>query len=32
MKKIHYTDSYLLKPYHPVTIHVAGAGARDHRS
>ena len=24
MKKIHYTDSYLLKPYHPVTIHVAG--------
>ena len=26
MKKIHYTDSYLLKPYHPVTIHVAGAG------
>ena len=26
MKKIHYTDNYLLKPYHPVTIHVAGAG------
>ena len=25
-EKIHYTDSYLLKPYHPVTIHVAGAG------
>lgn len=26
MKKIHYTDNYLLKPYHPVTIFVAGAG------
>ena len=26
MKKIHYTDNYLMKPYHPVTIHVAGAG------
>lgn len=25
-EKIHYTDNYLLKPYHPVTIHVAGAG------
>ena len=26
MKKIHYTDNYLLKPYHPVTIFVIGAG------
>lgn len=26
MKKIHYTDKYLLKPYHPVTIFVVGAG------
>lgn len=26
MKKIHYTDSYLLSPYHPVTVHVIGAG------
>lgn len=26
MKKIHYTDNYLLKPYHPVTIFIIGAG------
>lgn len=26
MKKIHYTDYYLLRPYHPVTIFVVGAG------
>lgn len=26
MKKIHYTDNYLLRPYHPVTIFVIGAG------
>jgi PRTRC system thiF family protein len=26
MKKIHYTDKYLLSPYHPVTIFVIGAG------
>lgn len=26
MKKIHYTDNYLLRPYHPVTIFVVGAG------
>ena len=26
MKKIHYTDSYLLAPYHPVSIFVIGAG------
>ncbi|MBB4045815.1 PRTRC genetic system ThiF family protein [Bacteroides reticulotermitis] len=26
MRKIHYTDSYLLSPYHPVTIFVIGAG------
>lgn len=26
MKKIHYTDRYLLNPYHPVTIFVIGAG------
>ncbi|XCP04908.1 PRTRC_ThiF: PRTRC system ThiF family protein [Bacteroides fragilis] len=26
MKKIHYTDRYLLNPYHPVTVFVIGAG------
>lgn len=26
MRKIHYTDNYLLSPYHPVTIFVVGAG------
>lgn len=26
MKKIHYTDKYLLNPYHPVTVFVVGAG------
>lgn len=26
MKKIHYTDNYLLRPYHPVTVFVVGAG------
>lgn len=26
MKNIHYTDNYLLKPSHPVTIFVVGAG------
>ena len=26
MKKIHYTDKYLLNPYHPVTVFVIGAG------
>lgn len=26
MNKIHYTDAYLLSPYHPVTIFVIGAG------
>lgn len=26
MKKIHYTDNYLLRPYHPVTVFVIGAG------
>lgn len=26
MKKIHYTDNYLLHPYHPVTVFVVGAG------
>ena len=25
MKKIHYTDRYLLNPYHPVTVFVIGA-------
>ena len=25
-KKIHYTDRYLLNPYHPVTVFVIGAG------
>lgn len=26
MKKIHYTDNYLLHPYHPVTVFVIGVG------
>lgn len=26
MKKVHYTDGYLLAPYHPVTVAVIGAG------
>ena len=26
MRKIHFTDKYLLSPYHPVTVLVAGAG------
>lgn len=26
MKRIHFTDNYLLNPYHPVTVFVAGAG------
>ena len=26
MKRIHYTDRYLLNPYHPVTVFVIGAG------
>ena len=26
MRKIHYTDQYLLNPYHPVTVFVIGAG------
>lgn len=26
MKRIHYTDSYLLSPYHPVSVFVIGAG------
>lgn len=26
MKKIHYTDNYLLSPQHPVTVFVIGAG------
>lgn len=26
MKKLHYTDNYLLRPYHPVTVIVVGAG------
>lgn len=26
MRKIHYTDKYLLNPYHPVTVSVIGAG------
>lgn len=25
MKKIHYTDRYLLNPHHPVTVFVIGA-------
>ena len=25
MRKIHFTDKYLLSPYHPVTVLVAGA-------
>lgn len=26
MKKIHYTDSYLLDPHHPISVFVIGAG------
>ena len=26
MKKIHFTDRYLLNPHHPVTVFVIGAG------
>lgn len=26
MKKIHYTDNYLLKPYHPITVFIVGSG------
>lgn len=26
MKRIHYTDGYLLSPYHPVSVFVIGAG------
>ena len=26
MKKIHFTDRYLLNPRHPVTVFVIGAG------
>lgn len=26
MKKVHFTDSYLINPQHPVTIHLIGAG------
>ena len=26
MKKVHYTEGYLLAPYHPVTVDVIGAG------
>ena len=25
MRKIHFTDKYLLSPYHPITVLVAGA-------
>lgn len=26
MKKVHYTEGYLLAPYHPLTVNVIGAG------
>lgn len=26
MKKIHYTENYLINPYHPVTVNVIGCG------
>lgn len=26
MKRIHYTDSYLMNPQHPVTVNIIGAG------
>jgi len=26
MRKVHYTDNYLLNPYHPLTVDVVGAG------
>ena len=32
MRKIHFTDKYLLSPYHPVTVLVAGAGGHCHGS
>ena len=26
MKRVHYTDSYLINPQHPVTVNLIGAG------
>ncbi len=26
MKKVHYADSYLLNPQHPVTVNLIGGG------
>ena len=26
MKRVHYTDSYLMNPQHPVTVNIIGAG------
>ena len=26
MKRVHYTDSYLLNPQHPVTVNLIGGG------
>lgn len=26
MKRVHYTDSYLMSPQHPVTVNLIGAG------
>ena len=28
MKRVHYTDSYLMSPQHPVTVNLIGAGRR----
>ena len=32
MRKIHFTDKYLLSPYHPVTVLVAGAGGTGYQA
>lgn len=26
MKRVHYTDNYLINPQHPVTVNLIGAG------
>ena len=26
MKRVHYTDNYLMSPQHPVTVNLIGAG------
>ena len=29
MKRVHYTDSYLMSPQHPVTVNLIGAGGTE---